>query len=495
MTTRVRYAPSPTGNQHIGGVRTALINYLFARATGGTFILRLEDTDRTRYSEEYVKNLYDTFAWLGFYWDEGPDVGGAAGPYVQSERFDLYREHAEKLVAMDKAYYCFCDSDRMEKLRQEQAASKSGEQGYDRHCRHLDAADMKAKLAAGTPHVIRLKIPLEGTTVFTDRLLGSIEWKNEDISPDPVLLKSDGFPTYHLANVVDDHLMGITHVMRAQEWIPSAPLHKIMYDAFGWEQPELCHLPMVLGQDGHKLSKRHGATAVNEFRKAGYLPEALINYIAHLGCSFEEGRDLYSLSDMEKLFRIEKLNKAPAVFDYQKLEWFNGQYIRQKTDVELAALLKPCLVTEGLRADEDPAADALELKAMPLVRERLKFLSEAPAVMKYLYGKPALPEAKEFMPKKLDLAATIAMLREDLSLLGRVDLADLPQAEEAFRARSVEIGAKLGDLLMPLRVAVTGSRVSPPLFESMQVLGASESIARVEAAIAYLSGLENTAQA
>jgi len=488
MSTRVRYAPSPTGNQHIGGVRTALINYLYARSTGGTFILRLEDTDRTRYADEYVKNLYDTFAWLGFYWDEGPDKGGPVGPYIQSERFAAYKEYAEKLVAMDKAYYCFCGEERLEKLRESQAASKTGDQGYDRHCRNLAREEIDRNLAEGNRYVIRLKIPLEGTTVFNDKLLGTIEWKNEDISPDPVLLKSDGFPTYHLANVVDDHLMGITQVMRAQEWIPSAPLHRIMYDAFGWEMPELCHLPMVLGQDGHKLSKRHGATAVNEFRKAGYLPEALINYIAHLGCSFEEGRDLFTLGEMEKLFRIEKLNKAPAVFDYQKLEWFNGQYIRLKSDAELAALVKPFLVDAGLRADDDPKADALDLDAMLLVRERLKLLSEAPAMMAYLYRQPELPAAEEFIPKKKDLATAIAMLQENSSLVGNTDFSVIEAAETRFKERSVEIGAKLGDLLMPLRVAITGSRVSPPLFESIRILGAEASIARINAAIAHLGG-------
>lgn len=490
MSTRVRYAPSPTGNQHIGGVRTALINYLFARSVGGSFILRLEDTDRSRYAEEYVKNLYDTFRWLGFYWDEGPDMGGPVGPYVQSERFDLYRDYAEQLVAMDRAYYCFCDADRLERLREEQSKAKAESFGYDRHCRTLSADEVEDNLAAGKSRVIRLKIPLDGTTVFHDRLLGRIEWKNSDISPDPVLLKSDGFPTYHLANVVDDHLMEITHVMRAQEWIPSAPLHKILYDAFGWEQPELCHLPMVLGQDGHKLSKRHGATAVNEFRKAGYLPEALINYIAHLGCSFQEGRDLYSLGEMESLFKIEKLNKAPAVFDYQKLEWFNGQYIRLKSDAELATLVKPYLVEAGLRAENDGAADALDVKAMPLVKERMKFLSEAASLMGYLYRKPELPAAAEFIPKKLDTATTLRMLREDLALLELVDLERLEEAEEAFRARAGQIPAKLGDLLMPLRVAVTGSRVSPPLFESMRLLGVAETGERIRAAIVHLEKSE-----
>jgi glutamyl-tRNA synthetase len=391
---------------------------------------------------------------------------------------------------MDRAYYCFCDADRLERLREEQSKAKAESFGYDRHCRTLSADEVEDNLAAGKSRVIRLKIPLDGTTVFHDRLLGRIEWKNSDISPDPVLLKSDGFPTYHLANVVDDHLMEITHVMRAQEWIPSAPLHKILYDAFGWEQPELCHLPMVLGQDGHKLSKRHGATAVNEFRKAGYLPEALINYIAHLGCSFQEGRDLYSLGEMESLFKIEKLNKAPAVFDYQKLEWFNGQYIRLKSDAELAALVKPYLVEAGLRAENDGAADALDVKAMPLVKERMKFLSEAASLMGYLYRKPELPAAAEFIPKKLDTAATLRMLREDLALLELVDLERLEEAEEAFRARAGQIPAKLGDLLMPLRVAVTGSRVSPPLFESMRLLGVAETGERIRAAIVHLEKSE-----
>lgn len=491
MATRVRYAPSPTGNQHIGGVRTALINYLFARSTGGTFILRLEDTDRSRYSEEYVRNLYDTFSWLGFYWDEGPDVGGPAGPYVQSERFALYRDYAKKLVEMDKAYYCFCDEDRLSRLRDEQSASKSGDQGYDRHCRNLPAPEVEANLKAGMKPVIRLKIPLEGTTVFNDSLLGRIEWKNEDISPDPVLLKSDGFPTYHLANVVDDHLMEITHVMRAQEWIPSAPMHKIMYDAFGWKQPELCHLPMVLGSDGHKLSKRHGATAVNEFRKAGYLPEALINYIAHLGCSFEDGRDIFTLEEMARLFKIERLNKAPAVFDYQKLEWYNGQYIRQKSDRELAALVLPYLAEAGLLGSDalSRGPGDLEVAAMPLVRERLKFLADAPKVMAYLYRSPEMPPEEEFLPKKLDRQGTVRMLEAAAHLVDEIDFSAVEAAEEIFRAKAAEMGAKLGDLMMPLRVAVTGSRVSPPLFDSIRLLGARECSSRISAAIAYLSSL------
>jgi len=488
MSVRVRYAPSPTGNQHIGGVRTALINYLFAKSQGGTFILRLEDTDRTRYSQEYVQNLYETFRWLGFYWDEGPDVGGSKGPYVQSERIDLYRRYAEELVFMDKAYYCFCDSERLEKLRQEQVAQKKDEIGYDRHCRYIAEEERARNLAEARPYVIRLKIPLHGITVFHDALLGQIEWKNEDISPDPVLLKSDGFPTYHLANVIDDHLMGITHIMRAQEWIPSAPMHKIMYDALGWEMPELCHLPMVLGPDGHKLSKRHGATAVNEFKKAGYLPEALINYIALLGFSYEDGRDIYSLDELVRLFRIDRLNKAPAVFDYQKLEWFNGQYIRMKSDKELAELIRPYLISAGLRKEEDPQKDQMELAAIPFIKERLKLLGDSPAIMSYLYKRLDMPAAEEFVPKKASIDEAIMYLEECRSILESSNLDDLPAIEEKFRERATVIGKKLGDILMPLRVAITYSRVSPPLFESMRILGKDECIKRIEAAVAYLRG-------
>ena len=311
---RVRYAPSPTGLQHIGGVRTALFNYLYARSQGGKFILRLEDTDRTRYDEKYVQNLYDTMQWLGIDWDEGGSKGGDYGPYVQSERFELYKEYAQKLIENGEAYYCFCDAERRERIRKIQTENKMAP-GYDRNCRHLTPEEVKANLDAGKPYVIRLKVPMEGETKFHDHILGDIVWKNEDISPDPVLLKSDGFPTYHLANIVDDHMMKISHVMRAQEWIPSTPLHVQMYKSFGWEHPEFCHLPMVNGSDGKKLSKRDGSTSLNEFRARGYLPQAIVNYVAMLGCSYEEGKEFYTLEELAKNFKLEHLNKAPAVFD------------------------------------------------------------------------------------------------------------------------------------------------------------------------------------
>ncbi|MFH2115387.1 MAG: glutamate--tRNA ligase, partial [Spirochaetota bacterium] len=427
------------------------------------------------------------------YWDEGPDKGGPYGPYIQSERFDLYHEHAVKLVSMGKAYYCFCsekgaqpdpanpaDQDGETQIQGGEAQGQGGF-GYNRHCRSLAPAEAARRAAAGEPHVVRLKIPLEGSTKFTDLLLGEIEWKNSDVNPDPVLLKSDGYPTYHLANVVDDHHMGISHVMRAQEWIPSAPLHMIMYEAFGWKAPQLCHLPMVMGPDGHKLSKRHGATSVDEFRKKGYLKEALINYIAMLGCSYEDGRDLYSLEDLARLFNVDHINKAPAVFDYVKLEWFNGQYIRTYDDEGLAVLIEPVLSGAGLIGTPPSVAEkATVLAAAPLVRERLKFTTDAAESLSFLFTEPAIPPVADMLPKKLDAAATVVVLEAARQLLLQVGVNDHEMVEAAFRQKAEELGRKLGDLLMPLRMAVTGTRVSPPLFESIRVLGVDKALPRID---------------
>jgi len=491
MSIRDRYAPSPTGLQHIGGIRTALFNYLFARSRGGSFVLRLEDTDRARSDETFVKNLYDTFDWLGFRWDEGPDIGGEFAPYVQSERADSYKKHARDLLDAGRAYRCFCSTERIERVRKEREEARSPETGYDRHCRQVGAGESEARARDGEAHTVRLKIPLGETTRFSDHLLGDIEWKNDDVNPDPVLLKSDGFPTYHLANVVDDHLMKITHVLRAQEWLASTPLHVIMYRAFGWDPPEFCHLPMVMGQDGKKLSKRHGATSLDEFRRQGFLPEALINYVALLGASYEDGKDVYALSELEGLFSLGKLNKAPAIFDYKKLEWFNGQYIRAKSDAELAALCLPGATEAGLFGAAGSAPDAAQRAlfeaAMPLVRERLVFLGEAAGKIAYLFREPDLPAPEEFVPKKLDVAQAARLLRLGADLASPIALAaDDAAAENIVRECAEKNAAKLGDLMMPLRVAITGSRVSPPLFGSMRLLGAGRSLERVEKALRLL---------
>jgi glutamyl-tRNA synthetase len=502
---RVRYAPSPTGLQHIGGIRTALFNYLFARATDGKFILRLEDTDRTRYDPAYEKNLYDTFEWLGIKWNEGPGSGGASAPYVQSQRTVLYRRYAEELVKKNKAYRCFCTAERLERIRKEREAAHSSESGYDRHCREISPEESDRRVEAGEPFTIRLCIPLENAkhspkdlksngssnpvTCFTDKLLGDIEWKNSDINPDPVLLKSDGFPTNHLANVVDDHLMGITHVLRAQEWLSSTPLHVILYKSLGWEAPVFCHLPMVMGLDGKKLSKRHGATSIDEFRRQGYLPGALLNYVALLGCSYEEGKDIYTLEELGKLFSLAKLNRAPAVFDYKKLEWYNGQYIRMKTDGELAALTLPFAQEQGLFAAAAPSAEqrSLYTAAMGLVRERANFLQEIPAKLGYLFSAPPLPAAEEFIPKKSDLPSALNLLRMGRDLVSAMAAAPHDEeAEQLVKDKAEAEQVKLGDLLMPLRVAVTGTRVSPPLFGSIRLLGAERCLTRIDAALSVL---------
>jgi len=493
MKIRVRYAPSPTGLQHVGGIRTALFNYLFARSKEGKFILRLEDTDRTRSDESYIKNLYDTFNWLSFKWDEGPDTGGQFSPYIQSERSALYKKFAQDLLEKGQAYYCFCTAERIEEVRLQREAAHSSESGYDRLCRKIDPKEAAKRAASGEACTVRLKIPLGESTRFHDHLLGDIEWKNDDVNPDPVLLKSDGFPTYHLANVVDDHLMEISHVLRAQEWLASTPLHVIMYKAFGWTPPEFCHLPMVMGQDGKKLSKRHGATSIDEFRRQGYLPDALINYVALLGASYEEGKDIYTLDELAQRFSIDKLNKAPAVFDYKKLEWYNGQYIRMMSDEKLAALCLPFAIDAGLfeeegekRGGREPTDEQRKIftNSMALVKERLVFLSEVPEKVAYLFKEPEIPEAEEFIPKKCDLEKTITLLRIGKDIARALaEMPDDEQAENFIKAEAEKQEVKLGDLMMPLRVAITGSRVSPPLFGSLRILGAERSVDRVQRAL------------
>lgn len=489
MDVRVRYAPSPTGLQHIGGVRTALFNYFFARAQGGKFILRIEDTDQERYSDEALDDLYETLAWLGITWDEGPIVGGPNGPYVQSERFALYKEYAEKLVADGKAYYCYCTPERLDAVRAEQQAAKSEQQGYDRHCRNLRAEERAEYERQGIVPVIRLKVPTEGKTTFHDILMGDITRKNRDVSPDPVLLKSDGFPTYHLANVIDDHLMGITHIMRAQEWIPSGPLHIILYEAFGWEPPAYCHLPMVMGKDGQKLSKRHGSTAVRDFREQGYLSEALLNYVSLVGWSYDGEREFFTREELEELFTLEKINKAPGVFDYKKLDWFNGQYIRQKSDEELLALLLPYLLKAGFVTepiDGETREKLLLLTAS--AKERLKVLSDIVPLSRFLFEEPVWDDISLFAAKGVGLdVATEALERADEVLkAGLAAGTEITVIEDQLSALAGEMGVKVGAVFMPIRVALTASTVSLPLFDSIRLLGEERSLGRIERALAIL---------
>ena len=490
MNVRVRYAPSPTGLQHIGGLRTALFNYLFARARGGKFFLRIEDTDQGRYNAEAEADLYDSLRWAGLEWDEGPDKGGPFGPYVQSQRLDLYTAHARKLVAEGHAYECYCTSARLDELRQTQEKAKLP-LVYDRRCRHLTEAQRSAERvqaqAEGRRPVVRFAMPLEGSTTVEDDILGRVEKANADLPVDPVILKSDGYPTYHLAHVVDDHAMETSHVLRAQEWLPSAFLHVLMFRASGYEVPRYVHLPLILGQDGQKLSKRHGATSVQQFRADGYTPQGLVNYLALLGWSYDDSREFFTLKELEEVFSLDRLSKSPAVFDYKKLEHFNGHAIRELSLADLRAAILPSLVTAGLVSDPPTTSQASLLEGfLPLVRERLKFLKEAPDALRFVWNRPTTWVREDFVPKKQDEAAALRILGTVSELLAGLASRSDEENEALFRTKGEELGFKLGDFMQPLRVAVTGSRVSPPMFGTMRVLGEDEVRARVAAALQFL---------
>ena len=488
MEVRVRYAPSPTGRQHVGNVRTALFDYLLARATGGTFVLRIEDTDRRRYDPKALADVYDTLTWLGLRWDEGPDVGGPYAPYVQSQRVDLHRAVAERMVAAGRAYRCYCDAERLERVR-------AAGHGYDRHCRDLTPDARAAQERRGSPSVIRFKVPLQGATRYEDLLLGPIERANRDINPDPVLLKSDGFPTYHLAAIVDDHEMRISHVLRAQEWVSSAPLHVLIFEACGWQPPRYAHLPAVNGPDGRKLGKRHGATGIDEFRRRGFLPQALVNYLALLGWSPGDDRELFRLDELERAFSLERLGRAGAVFDHRKLEWFNGQYIRMLSPARLAAAMAPYLRAAGIEL-----ADDRTVALAALLRERLSVLDEVTERAAFLAADRNL-SAEELLPKRLAAPRAAALLRAAAPLLQeltpdagettrevghRPAEADDHLLEKRLRELAAAQGVKFGDLMMTIRLAATGSRVSPPLFGSLRLLGAERVRRRLAQALSTL---------
>ena len=486
MGIRVRYAPSPTGLQHIGGIRTALFNYFFAKSRNGAFILRIEDTDRERYSENSLNDLYNTLNWLGIEADEGPEKGGEYGPYVQSERTELYREHARRLVESGHAYYCYCSQERLEELREKQKKDKQ-DFGYDRKCRDLSESEIEEYKKEGIKPVIRLKVPLEGETVFHDYLIGEIKKKNIDINPDPVLLKSDGYPTYHLANVIDDHFMNITHILRAQEWLPSCPLHIVLYNAFDWNPPHYCHLPMVMGSNGQKLSKRHGATAVRDFIEKGYLPEAIINNVSLIGWSYDDSREFFTKEEFQQLFTLEKLNKAPGIFDYKKLDWFNGHYIREKSNEELRNLLIPHLIKYGfIEPEKLPDMTGFLDEIISLTRERLKVLSDIKDIAWFFFREVDSYLPEEIIPKKLNAAKTIQILEIIKKNLPDIFNKKENKAEELIKSLAENLGIKLGDFIMPLRVAVTGSNVSPPIIGSLKVLGIEKTTTRIDRVINIL---------
>jgi glutamyl-tRNA synthetase len=484
---RVRFAPSPTGYLHIGGARTALYNWLFARHCGGTFILRIEDTDRNRYVPDALDDIMASLRWMGIDWDEGPEAGGEYGSYFQSERLDLYQKYAGQLVDEGKAYRCYCTSERLEQLRKEQETGKQWV-GYDRHCLNMTDKERREKEAAGAKSVIRFKIPREGRTLFNDLIRGELGFDNS-ILDDFVLLKSDGFPTYHLANVIDDHLMKISHVMRGDEWIPSTPRHVLLYRAFGWTSPEYAHLPIFLAPGGGKLSKRHGATSVREYREKGYLPEALCNFLLLLGWNPGTDRELFSLEEAAREFTIERINASPVALSFEKLDWFNGLYIRNLAPEDLAKHCLPYLQQAGLLPVPCPEERYRYLvQLMPLVRERLKSIPEITDLASYFLREEIPVPARELLiPKKMDAGQSLQALEGALEALKGTG-PDFKESdlEEALRGVAEKIGLQDGQVFMPLRVAVSGRTATPGIFETLHALGRERVLKRIENAVKVL---------
>ena len=483
-SVRVRFAPSPTGFLHIGGGRTALFNWLFARHYGGTFILRIEDTDRTRYQPEALDDILSSLRWLRMDWDEGPEVGGQHGPYFQSERLDIYRHYAEQLIRGGHAYKCYCTPQRLEAMREEQSRLKQ-QPGYDRHCRHLTEKQRADYEALGIVPVVRLAAPLEGATHFHDVIRGDTRVENSTLD-DLVLLKSDGFPTYHLANVIDDHLMEISHIMRADEWLPSVPRHVLLYQAFGWPIPVYAHLPIILSPDGKgKMSKRFGATAMHEFRKEGYIPEGILNYLARVGWAYDDKTEFFTREELIEKFTLDGVNKAPAAFSYQKLESINGEHIRRLSTEDLAARLLEYFHAHGVpQAEPD-----LVRRLTPLIQERIKKLSDAIEATDFFFTERIDYPADLLVGKKLTAAESLAALQRVHGLLDTLPGMEEAVVESPMYALAEELGLKAGVLFGIVRVAVTGKAVSPPLFGTLSALGRERVLSRLAQAEAKLRSL------
>ncbi len=474
---RLRIAPSPTGDPHVGTAYMALFNRAFAHRHGGKFILRIEDTDQTRYKEGSEQEILKSLDWLGLMPDEGPGIGGDYGPYVQTQRRDLYPKCANQLVNSGHAYRCFCTKERLDQLRQEQIARKEPPR-YDRRCLYLPKHEIESYLVAGMPYTIRLRVPDEGQTSFNDLIRGEITFDNKELN-DPILLKSDGLPVYHLAVVVDDHFMEISHVVRAEEWISSAPLHVMLYNFFGWDLPYFAHFPLLRNADRSKISKRKQNTSIKWYRDQGYLPEAMVNFLALMGWSMPDGSEIFSYEDIEREFTFERVTTGGPVFDLVKLTSINGKYIRMLSDDELYERLLPYL-------PEDLDRDRVR-KIVPVLKDRLTRLGEFTDLTGFFFGPPPDYAPSLLVPKKGTPESALEALKRIRTLMS-----DLPEPwtheewEARMRALAEELGMKAGDLFMVLRVAITSSTISPPLYESMEILGKAEVLSRIDTAIGKL---------
>lgn len=488
---RVRFAPSPTGHLHLGGARTALYNFLLARQTGGQFILRIEDTDQKRLVPGAEDELRAGLHWMGIQWDEGPDIGGPYGPYRQSERKEIYLQYARQLIAQGKAYYCFCTPDRLEKVRQEQIQRKD-DPHYDGTCRSLDPDEAEARVAAGERHVIRFKSPKEGTTTVKDLLRGDITIENRKVD-DYILVKSDGLALYHLAAMVDDHEMQITHVIRGSEWLPSFTLHKLIIDAFGWQEPTWVHLSLFLKPSGKgKMSKREAADLlkdghsifIKDLKELGYLPEAVVNWIALMGWSYDDRTEFFTLDDLVNKFSLERLNPAPAAINFTKFDYFNGLHIRALSHMDLANRVKPFLERAGYQVDDERM-----LKIAPIIQERIATLDEAVDMAGFFFKDSIEPAPSDLVAKGLTAKQSAEAARAMLAILNQVEEITPELVEEPMRNEVEKMGMTASQVFGIIRVAVTGQKVSPPLFESMRIIGLVEVRKRINRAIEILENM------
>ena len=480
---RVRYAPSPTGIPHVGNIRTALFNWLFARHTGGVFIVRIEDTDIARTVPAALGAILNSLRWLGIDWDEGPDKGGSYGPYFQSDRIETYSRLAGQLVDKGHAYYCHCSPERLEQMRKEQVERRLPP-GYDRRCRDL-------QLGAAPGAVIRFKIPLEAKTTFHDEIRGDVTFDN-DVLDDFVLLKSDSYPTYHLANVIDDHQMKISHVMRGEEWLSSTPRHLMLYHAFHWQPPKFAHLPIILGADRSKLSKRHGSVSLLAYRSQGYLPEAMINFLALLGWSLDDHTEIISTSELFENFSVERIGQTAAIFNKEKLDWMNGVYIRNLSLDDFTDRVMPFLENRLPAEVARPLDRGYARQVLALVQERVKTLDEAAnrEQVWFFFTNDIEYDADLLVDKRLGAEGTYRIMEAALTRLDALSRFDAVTLEGMLRPLAAELGLKAGQLFGTLRTAVSGLTATPPLFQMMEVLSQHRCIKRINQAINKLKNLQ-----
>ena len=484
---RVRYAPSPTGEPHVGNIRTALFDWLFARNKGGDFIVRVEDTDQARRVEGAIELQKESLQWLGLDWDEGLGEKGESGPYVQSERLDYYENAVSRLLTIGAAYKCFCTSERLESLRQIQKQQKLSRLGYDGKCRSLKKEKLQKMESESIPFVVRFLMPDKGISQIDDLVRGRIEFDN-DLVEDFVILKADGFPTYHLASVVDDHHMGITHVFRGEEWVSSIPRHVQIYRAFDWETPIYAHLPTILAPDKTKLSKRHGATSVLEYKERGYLPDAVVNFLSLLGWSLDGETEIISRDDLVGHFNPLRINAAGAVFDIEKLDWMNGYYIRELSAEELGSELLGFWTQ--FPPNEFDMIPTLEnaVEVARLVRERLKTLSDAAPLVSFIFKNEIVYTPEELIQKGMNDQQTHNLLIKVREIISLRDIVTADEIESDLRKLAGDLDVKVGQLLGTIRLATSGQRVSPPLFGSLEILGRDRVVVLLDKAIEMLTG-------